>query len=125
MNAHERSEAPESQRVDVPTTTPDERRRALLDHLPARLAEDSYARYIAQCADEAREERDEARDKMFELLGRGVELEAERNLLRAELRGMKSGTRWEPHQVYLLVVVALAIIGFVVIPAIGQIVGGA
>lgn len=83
--------------TDVPDTT-EARHYALLDHLPARLADDSYVQYLAQQADEARAQRDENRDKVFDLLHKGVALEGERNTLRAELTGIK-GDRWTMQQV--------------------------
>lgn len=93
---------------DVPTTTNE--RYSLLANLPERFADDTYARYLAEQCDLARAQRDEARDKLHDLLGKAAELEGERNVARAQLRGVQM---WTPRDIAATALVIAGAVYFV------------
>ena len=119
-NANSVAQTPDKGESDSPTPTVT--RRSMLDSLPERLAADSYVRYLAEQCDEARADRDENRTKVYELLDRGIKLEAERNELRAKLRGVQMWTPRDVAATCLVVAGALYFVLAVVIDLVNAIV---
>jgi hypothetical protein len=115
-----------------PTEVPTMARYRVSENLPKRYVADEYVVHLAKRLDETQDSLDaerghrrEAVDQMLDTLRIAATLEGERNSARAELRGLKAG-KWTPKEIAAMaavVVWAVFVIGFFVVPAIAHVVG--
>lgn len=99
--------------ADSPTEETPAPRFSFLATLPERLAADEYVRYVACEADKARERADRDERRMTAALFDAAKLESERNIIAAELRGVRSGRSIDWPVLYAIV--AMGVFGLYMI----------